>query len=60
MGLTSQEHYEDTIRVGNGLNDRELVEVFAREGGERVLELERFGVEMQVRRGASLLGIRRA
>jgi succinate dehydrogenase/fumarate reductase flavoprotein subunit len=56
MGLTSQEHYEDTIRVGNGLNDRELVEVFAREGGERVLELERFGVEMQVRRGGISVG----
>jgi succinate dehydrogenase/fumarate reductase flavoprotein subunit len=56
MGLTPEEHYEDTIRVGNGLNDRELVEVFAREGGERVLELERFGVEMRVRRGGISVG----
>jgi succinate dehydrogenase/fumarate reductase flavoprotein subunit len=55
-GLTPEEHYEDTIRVGNGLNDRGLVEVFAREGGERVLELERFGVEMRVRRGGISVG----
>ena len=50
-GLTPEEHLEDTLRVGNYLNDRRLLEVFAREGGMRVLELERFGVEMRVRRG---------
>jgi len=47
---------EDTLRVGNRLNDRGLVEVFAREGGMRVLELKRFGVEMRVRRGGISVG----
>jgi succinate dehydrogenase/fumarate reductase flavoprotein subunit len=55
-GLTQEEHYEDTIRVGNRINDRRLVEVFAHEGGERVLELRRFGVEMRVRRGSISVG----
>jgi succinate dehydrogenase/fumarate reductase flavoprotein subunit len=55
-GLTPEEHMEDTIRVGNGLNDRRLVEVFAREGGERVLELRRFGVEMRIHRGGVSVG----
>jgi succinate dehydrogenase/fumarate reductase flavoprotein subunit len=55
-GLTPKEHMEDTIRVGNGLNDQRLVEVFAREGGERVLELKRFGVEMRVHHGGISVG----
>ena len=55
-GFTSEEHYEDTLRVGNRLNDRRLVEVFAGEGGMRVLELKRFGVEMRVRRGGISVG----
>jgi succinate dehydrogenase/fumarate reductase flavoprotein subunit len=55
-GLTPEEHLEDTLRVGNHLNDRGLVEVFAREGGMRVLELKRFGVEMRVRRGGISVG----
>ena len=55
-GLNSDEHMEDTLRVGNRLNDRGLVEVFAREGGMRVLELKRFGVEMRVRRGGISVG----
>ena len=55
-GLTPEEHMEDTIRVGNGLNDRRLVEVFAREGGKRVLELRRFGVEMRVHLGGVSVG----
>jgi succinate dehydrogenase/fumarate reductase flavoprotein subunit len=55
-GFTPEEHIEDTLRVGNYLNDRSLVEAFAREGGMRVLELERFGVEMRVRRGGISVG----
>jgi succinate dehydrogenase/fumarate reductase flavoprotein subunit len=55
-GFTPEEHIEDTLRVGNYLNDRHLVEIFAREGGARVLELERFGVEMRVRRGGISVG----
>ncbi len=55
-GLTPKEHMEDTIRVGNRINDRSLVEVFSREGGYRVLELRRFGVEMRVHRGGISVG----
>ncbi|MFB0557835.1 MAG: FAD-binding protein [Candidatus Bathyarchaeia archaeon] len=55
-GLTPEEHYEDTIRVGNGINDRRLVEVFAKDGGERVLELRRFGVDMRVYPGGISVG----
>jgi succinate dehydrogenase/fumarate reductase flavoprotein subunit len=55
-GLTPEEHYEDTLKVGYGLNDRGLLEVFAKEGGMRILELRRFGVEMRVRRGGISVG----
>lgn len=47
-GLTPEEHYQDTIRTGYGINDRRLVKIFTQEGGERVLELRRFGVEMKI------------
>jgi fumarate reductase (CoM/CoB) subunit A len=55
-GLTAEEHIEDTLQVGNQINDRSLVEVFAREGGKRVLELKRFGVDMRVRKGGISVG----
>ena len=55
-GLTSEEHMEDTIRVGFDINDRSLVEVFAKEGGERVLELKRFGVEYKINKGGISVG----
>ena len=55
-GLTPEEHMEDTLQVGNHLNDRGLLEVFAREGGKRVLELKRFGVDMRIRRGGISVG----
>ena len=55
-GMTPEEHREDTIRVGFDINDRSLVEVFAKEGGERVLELKRFGVEYRVRKGGISVG----
>ncbi|MGD2201077.1 MAG: FAD-binding protein [Candidatus Bathyarchaeota archaeon] len=55
-GFTAKEHFEDTLRVGNYLNDPHLVEVFTREGGMRVLELARFGVDYRVRRGGISVG----
>ncbi len=55
-GYTPEEHLEDTVRVGKNLNDPVLVRVFAEEGGERVLELERFGVEMRKRYGGISVG----
>lgn len=50
-GLTIDEYIRDTLEVGKGLNDRSLVEVMAREGEERLLELRRFGVRVRVREG---------
>ncbi len=50
-GLTVEEYIRDTIEVGKGINDRRLVEVMAKEGEERLLELRRFGVEVREREG---------
>ncbi|MHB8604007.1 MAG: FAD-binding protein [Thermoplasmatota archaeon] len=36
-------HFGDTMRSGKGINDWRMVEFFAREAPERVLELERWG-----------------
>lgn len=55
-GLTREEHLRDTIIVGKRVNNRRLVEVLAREGGEKVLELKRFGVEMTVGPGSISVG----
>ena len=55
-GLSPEEHLADTVRVGFKVNDPEMVQVFAEEGGERLLELKRFGVEMRVHRGGISVG----
>jgi len=55
-GLTPEEHLKDTVRVGKNLNDPELVEVFAEEGGERVAELKEFGVNIKLRKGGARVG----
>lgn len=55
-GLTPEEHYRDTMEVGKRLNDPKLAKIFAEEGGERVLELRRFGVEMRVHHGGISVG----
>ncbi len=55
-GLTPEEHAKDTIEVGKGLNDRRLVEVFSKEGPERVLELRSYGVEVRVHRAGASVG----
>jgi len=58
-GLTPKEHFEDTLQVGNYLNDRRLLDFLTKEGSMRVLELQRFGVEMRVTRArASLTPLR--
>ncbi|OGD52451.1 hypothetical protein A3K81_03210 [Candidatus Bathyarchaeota archaeon RBG_13_60_20] len=55
-GMTPEEHRERTLSVGKGLNDPGLVEVLTSEGGERVLELERFGLDVTARRGGVHVG----
>lgn len=37
-------HYEDTIQGGQYLNNQELVEVFTKEGPERLYDLEEYGM----------------
>jgi fumarate reductase (CoM/CoB) subunit A len=41
---TPEEHFEDTIRYGQFLNDQQLVEILAVEAPARILELGGFGV----------------
>src|SRR4030081_1345549 len=36
-------HFSDTMKGGKGINNWRMVEIFAKEAGERVLELERWG-----------------
>ncbi|MGQ9679348.1 MAG: FAD-binding protein [Candidatus Bathyarchaeia archaeon] len=55
-GLTPEEHFRDTLIVGKGVNDRNLVEVFSKEGGERVSELRGFGVETRIGLGGGHVG----
>lgn len=55
-GMTPEEHAERTLSVGKGLNDPGLVEVLTAEGGERVLEQQRFGMEVTARRGGVHVG----
>lgn len=37
-------HYEDTIKGGQYLNNQELVEIFAKEGIDRIYDLEAYGM----------------
>ena len=55
-GMTPEEHVRRTLGVGKGLNHPGLVEVLAAEGGERVLELERFGCVVNVGEGGVHVG----
>jgi len=55
-GMTPQEHKDRTLSVGKGLNDPGLVEVLTAEGGQRVLEQERFGMQVTARRGGVHVG----
>jgi len=54
--LTPEEHIRDTIEVGKALNDKRLVEVFAREGAERILEMRNYGVEVRVHNSGASVG----
>ncbi len=55
-GMTVAEHKERTLSVGKGVNDPKLVEVLTEEGGRRVLELEKYGLVVNVRRGGIHVG----
>ncbi|MCK4438184.1 FAD-binding protein, partial [Candidatus Bathyarchaeota archaeon] len=55
-GMTPEEHRERTLGVGKGVNDPKLVDVLTEEGGGRVLELEKYGLVVNVRRGGISVG----
>jgi len=55
-GMSVEEHRERTLRVGKGINDPQLVEVLVNEGGKRVLELEKYGCVVNVRKGGISVG----
>ncbi|MBN2334533.1 FAD-binding protein [Candidatus Bathyarchaeota archaeon] len=55
-GMTAEEHRERTISVGKGVNDPKLVEVLTDEGGDRVLELEKYGLVVNVNHGGIHVG----
>ncbi len=55
-GMTPEEHMRDTIEVGKGLNDRRLVEVFTKEGPERIREMSGYGVEVRLHRTGASVG----
>ncbi len=55
-GMTPEEHARDTMEVGKGLNDRRLVEVFTKEGPERILEMKSYGVEVRVHKTGAAVG----
>jgi succinate dehydrogenase/fumarate reductase flavoprotein subunit len=55
-GMSPEEHMKDTMEVGKGLNDRRLVEVFTKEGPERILEMRDYGVEVRVHRTGAAVG----
>ncbi|MCW4050936.1 MAG: FAD-binding protein [Candidatus Bathyarchaeota archaeon] len=55
-GMSVEEHLERTLSVGKGVNDPKLVKVLTEEGGERVLELEKYGCVVNVRHGGIHVG----
>ena len=55
-GMSPEEHMKDTIEVGKGLNDTRLVEVFTKEGPERILEMRNYGVEVRVHKTGAAVG----
>jgi fumarate reductase (CoM/CoB) subunit A len=55
-GMTPEEHRERTLGVGKGVNDPKLVNVLTEEGGGRVLELKKYGLVVNVRRGGIRVG----
>ena len=55
-GMTVDEHRERTFTAGKMVNDPGLVETLVREGGERVLELSKFGCVVNERFGGIHVG----
>jgi len=55
-GASKEEHLKSTMDSGKGLCDPALVNVLVEEGPERIAELERFGMTIQIRKGSASCG----
>ena len=55
-GASKEEHFKATLDAGKGLCDPALVNVLVEEGPERIAELERFGMAIQIRKGSATCG----
>ena len=55
-GATKEEHLKATLDAGKGLCDPDLVNVLVEEGPDRIAELERFGMAIQIRKGSATCG----
>ena len=51
--VTPEEHFERTVKGGKFLNHQRLVEVMAREGAAKLLELRSFGVQIETGDGGT-------
>jgi len=54
---TAELHVEDTLRCGDGLCRRDVVELVVREGPERIRDLRSLGVAFTTERGRLALGL---
>jgi fumarate reductase (CoM/CoB) subunit A len=54
--MTEEEHFRATMETGRHLNDEKLVRILCHEGREAVTELQRFGVQLQLRRTGAHTG----
>lgn len=50
-------HFEDTIKAGNGLNDKKAVSILVNEGRDRIKDLMNMGMEFDMSDGSLALGL---
>jgi fumarate reductase (CoM/CoB) subunit A len=55
-GASKEEHLKATLESGKGLCDPALVNVLVEEGPDRIAELEKFGMAIQIRKGSATCG----
>ncbi len=55
-GASKEDHLKATLDSGKGLCDPELVKVLVDEGPNRIAELEKFGMAIQINKGSATCG----
>jgi fumarate reductase (CoM/CoB) subunit A len=55
-GASKEEHLKATVDAGKGLCDPAFVSVLVEEGPNRIAELERFGMAIQIHKGSATCG----